>query len=468
MFKLFFLIIIPFLATDCKKESDSAPNTANSVVHSWMTTPDKSKLLEEQPVVNFMNGSTSGSNTITVDDSKSFQGIDGFGFCLTDGSAIMINSLDAASQDALLKELFSTSGNGIGISYLRIGIGSTTLSTHDYTFDDLASGTDENLTQFSLNPAMKDLIPVLKKIIAIDPAISIVAAPWSPPIWMKNNRSFTGGTLNTSAYQALANYFVKYIQAMKAQGINITAITPQNEPTNDRADPSMAFAPENEATFIANNLGPAFKSAGLTTKIICFDHNASTPDYPETVLGNRTAYPYIDGSAFHFYSGEITALSEVHDAFPEKNIYFTEQYTSSNGTFGGYLQSATKNLIIGATRNWSRNVIEWNLAADVNNGPHTANGCPDCLPAITISPAITRNISYYLIAHASKFVRPGATRISSNITGNIQNVAFKNSDGSKVLIVLNTDTVSQPFNVAWQSKFFTYSLPKGSVATLKW
>ena len=321
----------------------------------------------------------------------------------------MIDSLSSATQNSLLQELFSTNDNAIGISYIRLGIGATTMSNYNYTYDDIPNGTDVNMEKFSLAPSEKDLIPVLKKIIAVNPNISIVAAAWSPPVWMKTNGNFVGGTLNSSAFQSLANYYVKYIQAMKAEGINITAITPQNEPTEGTEDPSMLLSATDEANFIANNLGPSFKSAGISTKIICFDHNAATPEYPETVLADAAANPYVEGSAFHFYKGQITALSQVHDAFPNKNIYFTEQYTSSNkGTFAGYLKSATNNLIIGATRNWSRNVIEANLVSDVNNGPHKADGCQDCLPAVTVSSTLKRNISYYLIGHASKFVRPGA------------------------------------------------------------
>ncbi len=464
----FAAIIISFPSFGCNKNEGNIANLNDTVVHVWMTTPDKSKLLTQEPDVKFANVSGSDTNNIIVDESKVFQGIDGFGFCLTDNSAIVIDSLSPNIQNVLLNELFSTSNNGIGISYLRLPMGATSMSTYDYTFDEISSGTDYNLSQFSVQPDIQYVIPLLKKILAINPNISILATPWTPPTWMKSNHSFIGGTLNTSAFSAFADYFVKYIQAMKAQGINITAVTPQNEPNNIVHDPSSGFSASAEAEFIADYLGPAFKNAGLTTKIICFDHNASTPEYPDTVFSNNKASSFIDGSAYHLYQGDVSALSQIHDAFPDKNIYFTEQYTSTSGTFAGYLKSATKNLIIGATRNWSRNVLEWNLAADGNNGPKKADGCSDCLPAITITPTINRNISYYIIAHASKFVRPGASRIGSNIAGDIQNVAFKNPDGSKVLIVLNTGMAAENFNVVWQNKFLTYTLPQGAVTTLKW
>ena len=230
----------------------------------------------------------------------------------------------------------------------------------------------------------------------------------------------------------------------------------------------MYFTPAQEAAFIKNNLGPAFKAAGITTKIVCYDHNCDDPGYPEAVLSDTAAYKYTDGSGFHFYAGSITALSTVHDAYPAKNVYFTEQFTSSQGTFAGYLQSQTSNLIIGATRNWSRNVIGWTLAGDVNNGPHKKDGCQFCLPAVTIANNITRNIQYYVFTHASKFVKPGATRIASNIAGDIQTVAFKNTDNSKVIIVLNSGSVTESFKILDGSQSFVYSLPAGSVATFEW
>jgi len=463
-------ILVPILLNSCKKDHPGSPlNTSSSAVTIFETTADQTKLLEQQPTIKFApDSSSNANNTITVDEGTTYQTIDGFGFALTDASAIVIDGLSAGQQTALLQELFAPTGDGISSSYLRIGIGAEALSLSDYTYDDLSSGTDDNLTSFSLSPSMPDLIPVLKKIVAINPNIKILASPFSPPAWMKTNNKLVGGTLKTSSYPIYANYLVKYIQAMQAQGIPIDAITPQNEPRDSTEDPSMRFKADEEANFIKNNLGPAFKSAGLKTKIICYDHNCDDPDYPRAVLSDTGAFAYTDGSAFHFYAGLITALSVVHNAYPTKNIYFTEQYTSSNGTFAGYLESQTSNLIMGATRNWSRNVIGWTLAGDANNGPHKPDGCQDCLPAITISSTIKRNIQYYVFAHASKFVHPGAVRISSNITGDIQNVAFKNTDNSKVIIVLNSGTITENFKVKWGTESFSYSLPAGAVATFKW
>ena len=266
----------------------------------------------------------------------------------------------------------------------------------------------------------------LNEILAINPNIKILGTPWSPPVWMKTNGSFIGGSLDAKYYTVYANYFVKYIQGMEAEGITLDAITPQNEPLNPDNNPSMFMSSIEQANFIKNYLGPAFKNASLNTKIILYDHNCDVPSYPLDILGDAMAYEYIDGSAFHLYAGDIKVLSDVHNAYPDKHVYFTEQYTGSGGDFNGDLNWHLKNLIIGATRNWSRNVLEWNLAADASLGPHTNGGCTTCLGALTInSNTISRNVSYYIIAHASKFVRPGSVRINTNIPGSLHNVAFQ-------------------------------------------
>jgi glucosylceramidase len=463
----------------CKKElkNNGAPDAdnptfarANESVSIWMTTPDRSKLLQSQSNITFAADAGTNPNTITINENTVYQGIDGFGYTLTGASASLINGLGATQKSNLLQELFGVNGSNIGISYLRISVAASDLSAAPFTYNEVPSGqTDVNLNNFSISQELSDLVPVLKSILAINPSIKILATPWTAPRWMKTNGSYVGGSLNTAYYDAYARYFVKYIQAMAAQGIRIDAITPQNEPLNPNNNPSMLMQAAEQANFIKNNLGPQFSNNGITAKIITYDHNADRPDYPIAVLNDAAARAYVDGSAFHLYGGNISALSTVHDAYPAKNIYFTEQWVGGPSNFAGDLQWHINTLIIGATRNWSRNVIEWNLASDVNYGPHTNGGCSNCEGALTINgSAVTRNVSYYIIAQASKFVRPGAVRIASNIAGNIQNVAFKNSDGTKVLIASNSGTGSTTFKVKWGAQAFSYTLPAGAVATFKW
>ena len=438
-------------------------------VDFWLTKNDQSVLLQKQSTV-LSFGTTANSNpSIDVDTTQAYQTIDGFGFTLTGGSAYVINLLNASDKANLLNELFGNSANSIGISYLRLGIGATDLSASVFSYDDLATGhTDMNLDSFSLSTDTVDLIPILKQILAINPAIKIIATPWSPPVWMKDNGSTIGGDLQTQYYDVYSKYFVKYIQAMKANGITIDAVTLQNEPLNPANNPSLSMTAAEQTDFIKNNLGPAFQTAGLTTKIITYDHNCDHPEYATTVLSDPAANAFINGSAFHLYAGDISALSTVHTAFPGKALYFTEQYTSSTGDFGGDLKWHLKNVIIGSMRNWSRVALEWNLANDPTFNPHTPGGCDQCKGALTLGGTVTRNVGYYIVAHASKFVPAGSVRIGSNITGSLENVAFKTPAGKKVLVVENDGTSDATFNINFNSKWTATTLPAGAVGTYIW
>lgn len=479
---LFLLMLLSFAACSKKSASSPAPNppappagpdttpvTVKTDVAFWLTKADKSALLQKQNV-GLLFGNTANANpVISVDSTQVYQSIDGFGYCLTGGSAYLINHMPAADRNAILKELFSTDSGCIGVSYIRVSIGASDLNASVFTYDDMAAGqTDIPLSAFSLSTDTYDLIPVLKQVVAINPNIKILGSPWTAPVWMKTNNSSIGGYLQAQYYDVYARYFVKYIQAMKAQGIRIDAITPQNEPMNPNNNPSMVMSAPDQAAFIKNNLGPALQAAGLDTKIIIFDHNCGNPEYPLAILNDPAALSYIDGTGFHLYGGDISALTTIHNAAPTKNVYFTEQWVGGPGNFPVDLAWAVKNLIVGATRNWSRNVLEWNLANDPNYQPHTPGGCNTCLGALTIGSTVTRNVSYYIIAHASKFVPAGSVRIASSLPGNLHNVAFKTPDGKKVLIVLNDNSAAQAFNIQFNGKWVAASLDGGAVSTFTW
>jgi glucosylceramidase len=395
--------------------------------------------------------------------------MDGFGFALTGGSAMLINQLITSDKEALLKELFTNDSTFIGINYLRVSIGASDLDDKVFSYDDMpANQTDPGLTNFSIDPDAQHLIPILKAVVALKPGIKILGSPWSAPAWMKTNQSPKGGSLKPEYYAVYANYLVKYIKAMDVRGIKIDAITPQNEPLNPYNNPSMTMSATEQTDFVKNHLGPAFLAAGISTKIIVWDHNCDVPSYPIAILNDPDARKFVDGSAFHLYAGDISALSQVHNAYPEKNLYFTEQWVGGPGNFAGDLKWHVKNLIIGATRNWSRNVIEWNLASDPNYYPHTVGGCSTCMGALTIGTSVNRNVSYYIIAHASKFVPTGSVRIASNNAGTLANVAFKTTAGKKVLIVLNESTTSQKFNIQFNEMITTAELSGGAVGTYIW
>lgn len=437
-----------------------------------LTTPDKASLFQLQKSSSRFARSTGTNPAIEVDDKQTFQSIDGFGVALTGGSAQLMMRMSPAKRAALLHELFDTKGNDLGISYLRVSIGSSDMNARVFSYDDLPAGqTDPTLAKFDLGPDRADVIPVLKEILAIDPRIKILGSPWSAPAWMKTNDDVKGGKLKPEYYAAYASYFVKYIDGMKTEGIPIDAITIQNEPLNPKNTPSMVMLETEQNLFIKNDLGPAFQKAGIATKIILYDHNCDRPDYPISILKDPEACKYVDGSAFHLYGGKIDALTEVHDAFPKKNLYFTEQMVVSPPDAKQMdIASPVARIVIGAMRNWSRNVLLWNLAADPENGPHTGNGgCTMCQGAITLDgDKVTRNLAYYTIAHASKLVRPGSVRIASSDSGVLPNVAFKTPQGKKVLIVANDSADSRQFSVRYHGKTFVSVLSAGSVATYSW
>ena len=477
--QLIVLTALAFFITKCSTSGETVapipnpnpPPATVSEVDFWLTNGNQSEVLQKQTLILTFGTDLNNNLTVEVDDTSSFQTIDGFGFTLTGGSAQVINQLNAQKRQELLKELCGSDANSIAISYLRLSIGASDLNVAPFSYDDLQSGqTDPNLDNFNLAQDKPDLIPMLKEIVEINPNIKIMATPWSAPVWMKDNNSFIGGSLKPEYYAVYANYFVKYIQTMKTEGITVDAITPQNEPLHPGNNPSMLMSALQQTDFIKNHLGPAFKAANLTTKIVTYDHNCSVPEYPIAVLNDPIANSYIDGSAFHLYEGNISALSTVHNAYPNKNIYFTEQYTSSTGSFDGDLKWHLKNVIIGSMRNWSKIALEWNLANNASFGPNTPGGCTTCKGAITISNSnsFTRNVGYYIIAHASKFVPAGSVRISSNLSGNLNNVAFKTPNGKKVLIVENDGNSAAIFNIKYKGKWITTSLEAGSVGTFIW
>ena len=469
-FNILLLAGLISIQSNCSKnKSETPPTPVTTSVSTWLTKGDRSALLQKQATDLVFGTTTNSYSTIDVDSSQRFQSIDGFGYTLTGGSAYLINRLNATEKANLLQELFGNGENSIRISYLRLSIGASDLSQEVFSYNDLPAGqTDVNLTQFSLSKDTVDLLPVLKQILQINPAIKLMGSPWSPPVWMKDNGSSIGGSLLPQYYSVYAQYFVKYIQAMQAHGITIDAITPQNEPLHPGNNPSLLMTAAQQKDFIKNHLGPAFQAAGITTKIIVYDHNADRPDYPIEILNDPAAKAFVDGSAFHLYGGDVSALSTVRNAHPDKNIYFTEQWTGANGTFSGDLKWHVKNVIIGTMINWSRIALEWNLASDPNYDPHTPGGCTECKGALTLNGTVTRNVGYYIIAHASKFVPPGSVRIASNTTSTVHNVAFQTPQGKKVLIALNEGANPVNFNIRYQNKWTVANLPAGAVGTYVW
>jgi glucosylceramidase len=450
----------------------SMSSNAQQDARLWLTTSDRRVLVALQPGELHFSSEAGSSPVLTVDDAQHFQSIDGFGFALTGGSAQLLMRMGAAQRGALLKELFTTGGAGIGVSYLRVSIGSSDMNERVYSYDDLPQGeTDADMAKFGLGPDRADVIPVLKEILAIEPGIKILGSPWSAPAWMKTNDDVKGGELRPEYYGAFAKYLVKYIDAMRAEGVTIDAITLENEPLNPKNTPSMVVFAKEADTIIAHDLGPAFQKAGIRTKILLYDHNPDVLSYPLSILGDPGASNYVDGTAFHLYGGDASLLTQVHDAYPNKNLYLTEQSVTerrSDGPLG--IAEPVRRVMIGATRNWCRNVLLWNLAADPQNGPHTNNGgCTGCSGAITLNgDSVTKNVAYYVLEHFSQFVPPGSVRVASSEMEQLASVAFLTPQHKLVLVISHTGNFEKSFVVKYRDKFFQTTLPPESVGTYVW
>ncbi|MGR8929639.1 MAG: glycoside hydrolase family 30 protein [Gammaproteobacteria bacterium] len=451
-----------------ENDHSGQPDSLRRKTAAFLTAADHNCLLQPFGVILSFDDAESGLPTIDVDHSISYQTMEGFGFSLTGGSALLISRLPENIKQDLLTDLFTA--DGIDVSFLRLSIGASDLSERSFSYDDLPNGeSDFALSRFDLLAGDREVLPLLREILALNPKIKIIATPWSAPRWMKTNHAWVGGKLRPECYAVYAQYFVKYLVAMREQGIVVHAITPQNEPQNYKNDPSMVMEAEEQAEFIKSYLGPALAANGLSeVGIFCWDHNCDLKEYPLAVFADAGARQYLSGSAWHLYGGEIDVLSEIHDIYPDLKLYFTEQWVGSDGHFGGDLLWHVRNVLIGATRNWCSAVFEWNLASDPYCCPHTAGGEARCVGALTIDgDQVIRNVAYYIIAHATKWVKPGSLRIHSNL-GSFPNVAFLTPEGRIVLIVLNDNSEAQSLSIVWKGKSATAMMPANSVATFFW
>ncbi|KFU75291.1 glucan endo-1,6-beta-glucosidase [Amycolatopsis lurida NRRL 2430] len=465
----------------------------------WVTTPDRTELLTERPSVTF-GAKPSDQPTIVVDSRRTYQPIDGFGASLTDSAAAALQKLAPNVRDDTMRRLFDPI-TGIGVSFLRQPIGSSdfTAASEHYTYDDMPAGqTDFPLHNFDISHDRLAPLPLLREAKRLNPELKIMGTPWSPPAWMKTTGSLVGGRLkdDTSVYDAYARYLVEFVRAYAASDVPIDFLSVQNEPQNRAPDAYPGTdMPVAQQVRVIEALGPKLRRASPGTRILAYDHNwathpddiATTPpgsppetDYPYEVLRSPAA-KWIDGTAFHCYYGDPSAQSALHTEFPDKGIWFTECSGSSSlgeppeKVFRDTLAWHSRNVILGATRNWARSAVNWNIALDHTGGPHNG-GCATCTGLITVRSdgTVTPGAEYYTIGHMAKFVRPGARRIASTSfgttgwNGQIMDVAFRNPDGSTAVIVHNENDDPRSFAVTSGDQTFEYSLPGGALATFLW
>lgn len=447
--------------------------TADASVRVVESSEERKTLLEEMPPIEF-GAQRSPALTIQVNDSLRYQAIEGFGASLTDSSAWLLwNKLSETQRKEALVKLFDPR-KGIGLSVLRQPMGSSDFALTDYSYDDVAPGeSDPDLKKFTIEKDQRYILPLLKEVLAINPQLKVMASPWSPPGWMKTSQSMIQGALLPSAYKPLADYFVRFVQAYQQAGVPIYAVTMQNEPLNTPDNyPGMNMTATEQAAFLRDYLGPAFRSAGLTSKILIFDHNWNLIHFPIEVLSDPKAADFSAGIAVHCYGGSTSAQNELHDRFPSKGIWTTE---CSGGDWqkGKLLEQQTR-FVIDSLRNWSKSIVLWNLALDQNHEPYLG-GCNTCRGIVTIKQDVTPaqvipTVDFTALAHASKFLQPGAVRVDSNSfgQGSLEDVAFRNPDGSLVLLVLNSAGAPVTFNLAWNGKYAVYKLRNDTIATFVW
>jgi glucosylceramidase len=436
----------------------------------WVTTADGRELLQHVPDAQLRPAASDALPTLTLQPDKRFQTIDGFGAALTDASALLIEKMRPAARTRLLRELFGHQPGELGLDTLRVTIGASDFSTSHYTYDDPPDGKpDPALRYFSIAPARVAVIPVLKQIRAINPGVHIFASPWSAPAWMKTSGKLIGGTLRPEYMPAFADYLRRYAAAMAQAGVRIDALTVQNEPNFEPDSyPGMRLDAAQRATLIGKYLGPLLTKRGPKLDLYDWDHNWDHPESPIAVLNDPVARRYVTGIAWHCYGGDVDAQTPVHDAYPDKTAYITE--CSGGDWVKGWAATLKQmgHLVIGGTANWARGVVLWNLALDPDHGPHDG-GCSDCRGVVTIDPSgeIQRNVEYYALGHASRFIRRGTVRMGVGGTvPDVEAVAFRNADGTKVAILLNDAAEERRFIVADEEGTMPITLAPGELATL--
>ncbi|MGZ6607417.1 MAG: glycoside hydrolase family 30 protein [Solirubrobacteraceae bacterium] len=455
-------------------------------VHVTLTTADLTHALQSMPDVQFCNGLPAAASVIAVSDGVRYQQVQGFGAAMTDSSAwLLMTQLSASTRQRVFDSVFGR--DGIGLNYLRIPMGASDFSAdgRPYTYDDVPAGeTDPTLANFSIAHDLSYIIPALRKARALNPSLRLLANPWSPPAWMKANGRLDNvehsGQVLPSAYPALAQYFVKFLQSYDDHGVDVDAVTPQNEPNVPAHYPGAQLDPDGESEFISGYLAPALRSAGLTTKIYGNDLSWDRVPYA-TGLASSPAAGALTGVSWHCYRGEPDVMGSFHSRFPGLEEIVSECSPEILGF-------STIELLISSLRDYATTVLVWNLALDPDGGPVQApdSGCHGCRGILLVSEAdgsVHKNMKYYELGQVSKFVRRGAVRIAStsNVTyydqirpsrfrstSGVDNVAFVNPDGSKVLVANNTSDYSQRFVVTWHGGAFRYTLPVGSTVTFTW
>jgi glucosylceramidase len=469
MKRLVAILIVPVCMSVQAQKKVTVYTTASQTdlrisQNAELTFKDFKQPLETQPCV-------------FIDPKNTFQSFVGIGGALTDASAETFAKLPKAEQQEFLNAYFNKE-KGIGYTLGRTTIHSCDFSSGSYTY---VSDNDTELKTFSVAHDEQYRIPFIKQAIAAAGGkLTMYVSPWSPPAWMKDNNSMLqGGKLKAESRQQWANYYVKFIKTYEAKGIPIWGLSVQNEPMAKQRWESCIFTAEGERDFIKQYLGPTLQKQGLADKkLIAWDHNRDLLfQRASTILNDKEAAKYVWGIGFHWYETwtggpmQFDNLRLVNQAFPGKNLIFTEGCKEkfhidsvNNWSLGERYGYSMINDFNNGTVAWT----DWNILLDEKGGPnHVGNFCFAPIHADTKNGKLIYTNAYYYIGHFSKFIRPGAKRIaSSSSRAQLQTTAFRNTDGSMVVIVMNTTDQKFPYHLWIDGKGAeTESLPH-SISTL--
>lgn len=408
-------------------------------------------------------------SSITINSSVEYQEWLGFGGALTEAAAYSLSNITDDKREEVLHAYFHQE-EGLGYTFGRLHMNSCDFSLGNYAY--IEEG-DEQLNSFSIERERAYVIPLIKD--AAKKAghmLTLLASPWSPPGWMKTNGGMNfGGKLKKEYQQVWANYYVKYIQEMEAEGIPIWAVTVQNEPEATQTWDSCIYTAEDEREFVKSYLGPTFEKSNLgDKKIIIWDHNRDVIfERANKVLSDPEASKYVWGIGNHWYvSEEFHNLSKVHEAFPDKHLLFTEGCVEGGVHLNDWStgERYARN-IIGDMNNWLEGFIDWNIVLNEQGGPnHVGNYCDAPIIVDTTNDTVHYNSSYYYIGHFSRFIKKGAKRIDvSSSLSNISIVAFK-QDRNIIVVLLNESENNRNTSLSINGFNTSIDIPRRSITTL--
>jgi glucosylceramidase len=451
----------------------TSPVPAGPQANVWLTTADGKTLLGRRPPVALGAPGSTGL-PVVVDDSRAYQRFLGVGAALTGSSAQLLDRLPPATRDHVLTRLFSPT-RGIGLSVLRQPFGANDFSIGSHTYDDLPPGaTDPSLAHFSLADDPTLVLPLLRRARQLNPSLAVVGTPWSAPAWMKTSHALIGGSLQLQFYDVYAHYLVRAVQDYAANGVPVNAITVQNEPSfSPPGYPGMTLDVQQQKDLIDQHLAPALAAANLHVGIWALDDDYSRAADAQSLLSDPATRADLAGVAFHCYLGDVSSMGALHAQFPNTELAISECTGGDwSRDFGSNLEWDMRTLLIDGIRNGATWITKWNTALDPSDGP-TNGGCQNCRGLLTIDPgtgSVRYNEDYYALGQLGRFVVPGAHVIASTDygAGSIDTVAFRNPDGSHVLVVLNSGGQARSFTVDDGGRGFAYTLPAGAVATFTW